>query len=47
MTDKVAEGATGETVDLLVEMSNPGRWMLHCHVAEHMGAGMMMGFVVE
>jgi FtsP/CotA-like multicopper oxidase with cupredoxin domain len=37
----------GETVDLLVEMSNPGRWMLHCHIAEHLGAGMMMVFVVE
>ena len=37
---------TGETVDLLVQMSNPGRWMLHCHVAEHMGAGMMMRFDV-
>jgi FtsP/CotA-like multicopper oxidase with cupredoxin domain len=36
----------GETVDLLVEMSNPGRWMLHCHIAEHLGAGMMMTFEV-
>src|SRR5262249_15592657 len=37
----------GETVDLLIEMSNPGNWLLHCHIAEHMGAGMMMRFVVE
>ena len=37
----------GETVDLLVDMSNPGRWLLHCHVAEHMGAGMMMAFEVR
>ncbi|HKN68961.1 MAG TPA: multicopper oxidase family protein, partial [Gemmatimonadaceae bacterium] len=37
----------GETVDLLVDMMNPGIWLLHCHVAEHMGAGMMMAFVVE
>ena len=36
-----------ETVDLLVEMSNPGRWMLHCHIAEHLSAGMMMVFAVE
>jgi suppressor of ftsI len=36
----------GETVDLLVEMSNPGAWLLHCHIAEHMGAGMMMRFDV-
>lgn len=37
----------GETMDLLVEMSNPGRWMLHCHIAEHLGTGMMMVFEVE
>ena len=37
----------GSTVDLLVDLSNPGRWMLHCHVAEHLSAGMMMGFVVN
>jgi suppressor of ftsI len=30
----------GGTVDLLVEMTNPGRWMLHCHIAEHLSAGM-------
>jgi FtsP/CotA-like multicopper oxidase with cupredoxin domain len=37
----------GETVDLLVDMSNPGTWLLHCHVAEHMGTGMMLAFVVR
>ncbi len=37
----------GGTVDLLVEMSNPGRWMVHCHIAEHLQAGMMMAFDVE
>jgi FtsP/CotA-like multicopper oxidase with cupredoxin domain len=37
----------GETVEILVEMSNPGRWMLHCHIAEHLGAGMMMVFDVQ
>ena len=36
----------GETADLLVEMTNPGRWMLHCHIAEHLEAGMHMGFTV-
>jgi FtsP/CotA-like multicopper oxidase with cupredoxin domain len=36
----------GETVDLLVDMANPGRWMIHCHVAEHLGAGMMGVFEV-
>jgi len=30
----------GSTVDLLVEFSNPGMWMLHCHLAEHLEAGM-------
>jgi FtsP/CotA-like multicopper oxidase with cupredoxin domain len=37
----------GETVDLLVDMANPGRWMIHCHIAEHLGAGMMGVFTVE
>lgn len=37
----------GETVDILVEMSNPGEWMSHCHIAEHLHAGMMFGFRVE
>ncbi|MEO7456307.1 MAG: multicopper oxidase family protein [Gemmatimonadaceae bacterium] len=31
----------GSTVDLLVDVSNPGAWMLHCHIAEHLEAGMM------
>jgi suppressor of ftsI len=37
----------GESMILLVEMSNPGKWMVHCHVAEHLGTGMMGGFTVE
>jgi suppressor of ftsI len=36
----------GESADFLVEMSNPGRWMMHCHVAEHMGSGMRGVFTV-
>jgi suppressor of ftsI len=36
----------GSTVDLLVEMTNPGKWMLHCHIAEHMESGMHMTFDV-
>ncbi len=31
----------GSTVDLLIDASNPGGWMLHCHIAEHLGSGMM------
>ncbi len=37
----------GATVDILLDPSNPGRWMLHCHIAEHLSAGMMMAFVVD
>jgi FtsP/CotA-like multicopper oxidase with cupredoxin domain len=38
---------TGSTIELLVEMENPGTWMAHCHIAEHLESGMMFGFVVE
>ncbi len=31
----------GSTVDLLIDAANPGDWMLHCHIAEHLGSGMM------
>ena len=37
----------GSTMDVLVDMSNPGDWMLHCHIAEHLEAGMMLGFSVR
>ncbi len=36
----------GQTVDLLVEVTNSGKWMAHCHIAEHLEAGMMMVFNV-
>lgn len=36
----------GKTVDLLVDFSNPGEWMLHCHISEHLEAGMMAVFSV-
>lgn len=38
---------SGETVDILLDASNPGAWMAHCHIAEHLEAGMMMKFKVE
>jgi FtsP/CotA-like multicopper oxidase with cupredoxin domain len=38
---------TGETVDILLDVSNPGRWMAHCHIAEHHESGMMFSFEVE
>ena len=37
---------TGETVDILLDVTNPGRWMAHCHIAEHHESGMMFGFDV-
>lgn len=37
----------GQTVDLLIEATNPGKWMAHCHIAEHLEAGMMMVFEVS
>jgi FtsP/CotA-like multicopper oxidase with cupredoxin domain len=37
----------GGSVDLLADMSNPGSWMLHCHIAEHLQSQMMMHFDVE
>lgn len=37
----------GYTVDLLLDLSNPGRWMIHCHIAEHLEAQMMMAFTVR
>lgn len=37
---------TGDTVELLVQMDNPGDWVIHCHIPEHMEAGMMSEFKV-
>ena len=37
---------TGETVDILLDVTNPGRWMAHCHIAEHHESGMMFSFEV-
>jgi FtsP/CotA-like multicopper oxidase with cupredoxin domain len=37
---------TGETVDILLDVTNPGRWMAHCHIAEHHESGMMLSFEV-
>jgi len=38
---------TGETVDILLDVSNPGLWMAHCHIAEHAESGMMFSFDVR
>jgi FtsP/CotA-like multicopper oxidase with cupredoxin domain len=37
----------GETVDLLLDVTNPGLWMAHCHIAEHNQDGMMFSFRVN
>jgi FtsP/CotA-like multicopper oxidase with cupredoxin domain len=38
---------TGQTVDILFDVTNPGLWMAHCHIAEHMQSGMMFSFTVD
>ena len=37
----------GETVDILLDVTNAGRWMAHCHIAEHHESGMMFSFDVD
>ncbi len=37
----------GEDMDILLELTNPGDWMIHCHIAEHLGTGMMAHFTVN
>jgi FtsP/CotA-like multicopper oxidase with cupredoxin domain len=34
----------GQTIDILLYVTNPGRWMAHCHIAEHNQSGMMFSF---
>jgi FtsP/CotA-like multicopper oxidase with cupredoxin domain len=36
----------GETVDVLLDVTNAGLWMAHCHIAEHAESGMMFSFDV-
>jgi len=38
---------SGETVDIILDPSNQGKWMAHCHISEHLEAGMMFSFDVE
>jgi FtsP/CotA-like multicopper oxidase with cupredoxin domain len=37
---------TGATVDILLDVTNAGVWMAHCHIAEHHESGMMFSFNV-
>lgn len=32
----------GSETDILIDLANPGKWMVHCHIAEHLDSGMMM-----
>ena len=37
----------GQKIELLLHTTNPGTWMSHCHIAEHLSAGMMFNFTVK
>jgi FtsP/CotA-like multicopper oxidase with cupredoxin domain len=37
----------GETVKIVLDPSNVGEWMAHCHISEHLASGMMFGFTVK
>jgi FtsP/CotA-like multicopper oxidase with cupredoxin domain len=37
---------TGEVIDILLDVTHPGRWMAHCHIAEHHESGMALSFEV-
>jgi FtsP/CotA-like multicopper oxidase with cupredoxin domain len=38
--------AWNASIDILFDVSNPGPWMAHCHIAEHVQSGMMFSFNV-
>jgi len=38
---------SGETVDIVLDPSNPGIWMAHCHISEPLQSGMMFTYKVE
>lgn len=37
---------TGKTIVTLLDVTNLGVWMAHCHIAEHHESGMMLTFHV-
>jgi len=37
----------GSYVDILLDVTNPGEWMTHCHIAEHLQSDMMFSFKVS
>jgi FtsP/CotA-like multicopper oxidase with cupredoxin domain len=36
----------GDRIDVAFVADNPGKWLIHCHMAEHMAAGMETWFEV-
>ncbi len=38
---------SGRTIDILLNPTNLGTWMAHCHIAEHLESGMMFNFKVN
>jgi len=36
----------GQTAEIVMDVTNPGTWMVHCHIAEHLETGMMFQFTV-
>jgi hypothetical protein len=43
----VATESDAVEILFLMEATNPGVWMAHCHIAEHLEGGMMFTFDVE
>lgn len=37
----------GDTVDVLVDVTNPGVWIMHCHILEHAESGMIVVVTVN
>jgi hypothetical protein len=38
---------TGETIDILLDITNVGLWVAHYHIAEHHESAMMFSFEVD
>jgi suppressor of ftsI len=43
----VVQVPVGDTYELVVKMANPGTWLLHCHISEHMESGMVGKYTVQ
>jgi FtsP/CotA-like multicopper oxidase with cupredoxin domain len=37
----------GEKIEIILNTTNVGKWMSHCHIAEHLHTGMMFNFTVK